>query len=258
MDGISTLGAKIVCFKKKSKSVDPTAEILEFTKNVRREPETHNSEDRKVRRAKLEDIPVERKLQSKEEHEVHLKLILELLEKDKLLGKFTKCEFCLQEVHFLKHVVNREGVHVDLNKIEAVKNWKPLKTPTEIRLFLGLCGLEKKFERKDDGGLYFAKELGCQYLATMKKDIALYVKILEWKWENITMDFITRLPRTSIGHDAIWVIIDRLTKSAHFLAIHEDYKMERFKGLYINGIVARHSVPVSIIFDHDSRFTSRF
>ncbi|GKC98275.1 putative reverse transcriptase domain-containing protein [Tanacetum coccineum] len=72
------------------------------------------------------------------------------------------------------------------------------------------------------------------------------------------MDFITRLPRTSSGHDAIWVIVDRLTKSAHFLAIHDDYKMERFARLYINEIVARHGVPVSIISDRDSRFTSRF
>ncbi|GJZ73008.1 putative reverse transcriptase domain-containing protein [Tanacetum coccineum] len=83
-------------------------------------------------------------------------------------------------------------------------------------------------------------------------------EILEWKWEKITMDFITKLPRTSSGHDVIWVIIDRLTKSAHFLAIHEDYQMERFASLYTNEIVARHGVPVSIISNRDSRFTSRF
>ncbi|GKE11269.1 putative reverse transcriptase domain-containing protein [Tanacetum coccineum] len=72
------------------------------------------------------------------------------------------------------------------------------------------------------------------------------------------MDFITKLPRTSSGHDSIWVIIDRLTKSAHFLAVREDYKIEKLARLYINKIVARHGVPVSIIFDHDSYFTSRF
>ncbi|GKE09198.1 putative reverse transcriptase domain-containing protein [Tanacetum coccineum] len=64
-------------------------------------------------------------LKSKEEHEVHLKLILELLEKEKLFRKFSKCEFWLQEVRFLRHVVNNEGIHVDPSKIEAVKNWKP-------------------------------------------------------------------------------------------------------------------------------------
>nr|GEV16502.1 putative reverse transcriptase domain-containing protein [Tanacetum cinerariifolium] len=86
----------------------------------------------------IEDILIY--LKSKEEHEVHLKLILEFLKKEKLFGKFSKCEFWLQEVHFLGHVVNSEGIHVDLNKIEAVKNWKPPKTPTEIRSFLGLAG----------------------------------------------------------------------------------------------------------------------
>ncbi|GJR29613.1 putative nucleotidyltransferase, ribonuclease H [Tanacetum coccineum] len=82
---------------------------------------------------------------SKEEHEVHLKLILELLEKEKLFGKFSKCEFWLQEVHFLGHVVNSEGIHVDPSKIEAVKNWMPQKTPTEIRSFLGLAGYYRRF-----------------------------------------------------------------------------------------------------------------
>ncbi|GJR12680.1 putative reverse transcriptase domain-containing protein [Tanacetum coccineum] len=72
------------------------------------------------------------------------------------------------------------------------------------------------------------------------------------------MDFITKLPRTNSGHDSISVIIDRLTKSAHFLAVREDYKIEKLARLYINEIVARHGVPVSIIFDRDSYFTSRF
>ncbi|GKD60274.1 putative reverse transcriptase domain-containing protein, partial [Tanacetum coccineum] len=71
----------------------------------------------------IDDILIYSK--SKEEHEVHLKLILELLEKEKLFGKFLKCKFWLQEVRFLGHVVNSEGIHVDPSKIEAVKNWKP-------------------------------------------------------------------------------------------------------------------------------------
>ncbi|GKD05891.1 putative reverse transcriptase domain-containing protein [Tanacetum coccineum] len=79
----------------------------------------------------IDDILIYSK--SKEEHEVHLKLILELLKKEKLLRKFSKCEFWLQEVHFLGHVVNNEGIYVDPSKIKAVKYWKPPKTPTEIR-----------------------------------------------------------------------------------------------------------------------------
>ncbi|GJW21694.1 hypothetical protein Tco_0032316 [Tanacetum coccineum] len=88
----------------------------------------------------IDDILIYSK--SKEEHEVHLKLILELLEKEKL---FRKCEFWLQLVYFLGHVVNNEGIHVDPSKIKAVKNWKPLKAPTEIRSFLGLAGYYMRF-----------------------------------------------------------------------------------------------------------------
>ncbi|GJU24968.1 reverse transcriptase domain-containing protein [Tanacetum coccineum] len=72
------------------------------------------------------------------------------------------------------------------------------------------------------------------------------------------MDFITKLPRTKSGHDKIWVIVDRLTKSAHFLAIREEYNTEKLARLYIDEIVARHGVPVSIISDRDRCFTSRF
>ncbi|KAD7477792.1 hypothetical protein E3N88_00928 [Mikania micrantha] len=79
-----------------------------------------------------------------------------------------------------------------------------------------------------------------------------------WKWDQISMDFITKLPRTSHNHDSIWVIVDRLTKSAHFLPIREDYSMDRLAKLYVNEIVSRHGVPISIISDRDSRFTSRF
>ncbi|GKE12573.1 reverse transcriptase domain-containing protein, partial [Tanacetum coccineum] len=80
-----------------------------------------------------------------EDHEVHLGLVLELLRKEKLYAKFSKCEFWLQEVHFLGHVVNQNGIHVDPSKIEAVKNWKTPTTPSEIRSFLGLAGYYRRF-----------------------------------------------------------------------------------------------------------------
>nr|GEZ29090.1 reverse transcriptase domain-containing protein [Tanacetum cinerariifolium] len=72
------------------------------------------------------------------------------------------------------------------------------------------------------------------------------------------MDFVTKLPRTSSGHDIIWVTVDRLTKSAYFLPMRKDYKMDRLARLYLNEIVARHDVPILIISDRNSRFTSRF
>ncbi|GJT29686.1 putative reverse transcriptase domain-containing protein [Tanacetum coccineum] len=70
------------------------------------------------------------------------------------------------------------------------------------------------------------------------------------------MDLVTKLPRSSSGYEAIWVIMNKLTKSAHFLPIREDYKTEKLARIYINEIVARHGVPVSIISNRDDRFMS--
>ena len=79
-----------------------------------------------------------------------------------------------------------------------------------------------------------------------------------WKWEKITMDFITKLPRTKRKNDAIWVIVDRLTKSAHFIPIRENMPVDKLAKIYVNEIVARHGVPISIVSDRDGRFTSNF
>ncbi|KAI3815635.1 hypothetical protein L1987_15312 [Smallanthus sonchifolius] len=446
----------------------------------------------------IDDILIYSK--SKVEHEEHLRLVLDLLKKEKLYAKFSKCEFWLKEVQFLGHIVNEKGIHVDPAKIEAEKNWQAPKTPTEVRTFLGLagyyrrfianfskiavpltalthkgkpyewgpkqeeafqtlkqklceapiltlsdgtenfvvyydashlglgcvlmqrgkviayafrqlkiheknytthdlelgavvfalknletlpiwhwvellndydcniryhpgkanvvadalsrkepikihniriqndiqsrileaqnlsvtegnmynemsCGAELQLETKPNGLLYFLNriwipdrdnlrtfimneahktrysvhpgadkmnnDLRTQYWwPSMKKDISLYVSkcltclkvkaehqrpsgLLEqpeipvWKWECIAMDFITKLPQTSGGHDSIWVIIDRLTKSAHFIPIREDYRVEKLARIYIDEIVSRHGVPLNIISDHDGQFTSR-
>ncbi|GJZ16622.1 putative reverse transcriptase domain-containing protein [Tanacetum coccineum] len=141
-------------------------------------------------------------------------------------------------------------------------------------------GLDEIIEHRRADKMYY--DLRDRYWwPGMKKDIAEYVskcltclkvkaehqrpsgllqqpEIPVWKWEGIAMDFVTKLPRTSSGHDTIWVIVDRLTKSAHFLPMREDYKMERLARLYLNEIVARHGVLILIISDRDSRFTSRF
>ncbi|GJR89612.1 putative reverse transcriptase domain-containing protein [Tanacetum coccineum] len=358
----------------------------------------------------IDDILIYFKTQ--EEHVEHLRLVLELLKKEKLYAKFSKCEFWLREVQFLGHVINGNGVHVDPSKIEAVKNWKSPRTLTEVRSFLELAGYYRRFiknfskiakpltiltqktlpdgpedfmvyydasriglsrvlmqrgkviayasrqlkiheqnytahdlelgavrrwielfsdydceiryhpskanvvadalsrkervkpkrvramnmilqssikdmilaaqkeavdefarlqkgldemiEQRSDGTLYYLDRIwvplkGEVLWPGMKKDIAKYQpEIPVWKWEGIAMDFVTKLPRTSSGHDTIWVIVDRLTKSVHFLPMRKDYKMERLVRLYLNEIVARHGVPISIILDRDSRFTSRF
>ncbi|GJU19365.1 putative reverse transcriptase domain-containing protein [Tanacetum coccineum] len=112
---------------------------------------------------------------------------------------------------------------------------------------------------KRDIAEYVSKCLTCSKIkAEHQKPSGLLrqPEIPEWKWEKITMDLVTKLPRSSGGYDAIWVIVDRLTKSAHFLPIREDYKTEKLARIYINEIVARHGVPVSIISDRDGRFAS--
>ncbi|GKB18554.1 putative reverse transcriptase domain-containing protein [Tanacetum coccineum] len=91
----------------------------------------------------IDDILIYSK--SEEEHELHLKTILDLLKKEKLYAKFLKCEFWLKEVQFLGHVVNRDGIHVDPSKVDSVKNWKTPESPTEIRSFLGLAGYYRRF-----------------------------------------------------------------------------------------------------------------
>ena len=79
-----------------------------------------------------------------------------------------------------------------------------------------------------------------------------------WKWEDITMDFITKLPKTARGVDSIWVIVDRLTKSAHFIPIQDSISAEKLADIYVREVAARHGVPVSVVSDRDVRFTSRF
>ncbi|GJX81290.1 putative reverse transcriptase domain-containing protein [Tanacetum coccineum] len=108
---------------------------------------------------------------------------------------------------------------------------------------------------------YVSKCLTCSKVkAKHQKPSGLLVQpeIPEWKWEKITMDFVTKLPKTTNGYDTIWVIIDRLTKSAHFLLMRENDHMEKLMKLYMKEVVTRHGVPISIISDCDGRFTSLF
>ncbi|GKB24144.1 putative reverse transcriptase domain-containing protein [Tanacetum coccineum] len=125
------------------------------------------------------------------------------------------------------------------------------------------------------------QDLKLLYWPNMKADIATYVskcltcakvkaehqkpfgllqqpEIPVWKWEIITMDFVSGLPRTPSGYDTIWVIVDRLTKSANFLPMKKTDSMEKLTRLYLKEIVCRHGVPVLIISDRDNHFTSNF
>ena len=84
------------------------------------------------------------------------------------------------------------------------------------------------------------------------------LEVAEWNCEHITKDFVTHLPRKQQRHDAVWVIVDRLTKSAHFLDVRMTFSLERFYRFYIREIVRLHGVSVSIVLDRDPRFTAHF
>ncbi|GJU35488.1 putative reverse transcriptase domain-containing protein, partial [Tanacetum coccineum] len=283
----------------------------------------------------IDDILIYSK--SKQEHQEHLKLILELLKKEELYAKFSKCEFWIPKVQFLDRVIDSKGIHVDPAKIESIKDWASPKTATEIHQFLGAenfvvyCdashkGLgvvliqnekviayasrqlkihEKNYTTYDLelGAVVFALKLWRHYLygtkcivftdhkslqhildkkelnmrqrhwlellsdydceiryhpgkvnvvadALSRKEqdqplrevfdvfkgqsrtpkpsgLLVQPEIPQWKWDNITMDFVTKLPRTPSGYDTIWVIVDRLTKFAHFLPIRENDPMDK-------------------------------
>ncbi|GJV74217.1 putative reverse transcriptase domain-containing protein [Tanacetum coccineum] len=401
----------------------------------------------------IDDILIYSK--SRKEHEGHLKLILNLLKKEELYAKFSKCEFWLSKVQFLGHVIDSEGIHVDPAKIKAIKDWASPKTPTEIRQFLGLAGYYRRFiegfskiarpmtkltqksvkfewEEKAEvafqllkqklcsapilalpegsenfmvycdashkglgavlmqrekviayasrqlkvheknytthdlelGAVVFALKMWRHYLYGTKcvvftdhkslqhildqkelnmrqrhcrkerskplrvgalvmtiglnlpkqilsaqsearkeensinedlrgminKALIMHkshkskysihtgldkmyqdLKKLYW-WPNIKAEIATYVSKcltyakvkieyqkpSAAGQDTIWVIVDRLTKSAHFLPMREDDMLEKLTRQYLKEVVSKHRVPVSIISDRDGKFTSHF
>nr|GFB28522.1 putative reverse transcriptase domain-containing protein [Tanacetum cinerariifolium] len=114
---------------------------------------------------------------------------------------------------------------------------------------------------KADIATYVSKCLTCAKVkAEHQKPPGLLVqpKIPEWKWDNITMDFVTKLPKSSQGYDTIWVIVVQLTKSAIFTPIREIDSMDKLARIYLKEVVTRHGIPVLIISDRDQRFASNF
>ncbi|WVZ84376.1 hypothetical protein U9M48_031414 [Paspalum notatum var. saurae] len=372
----------------------------------------------------IDDILIYSK--TEEEHEEHLRLVLQKLREYKLYAKLNKCEFWLDQVPFLGHIVSKGGIMVDPGKISSVMDWKVPEAVKEVRGFLGLVGYYRRFiesfsriakpmtsllekgvpfiwtkerqaafdelkkrlttapvltlpdltksftvycdaskegkanvvadalSRKSNVNMAVAFQmplelcaefeslnLGFVYHTTvatfeaeptleqeirkhqktdekiqeireqievgkaphfcedeqvprcindlkerfwwygMNRAVAEYVavcdtcqrvkaehqrpagllqplKIPEWKWEEISMDFIVGLPRTQKGYNSIWVIVDRLTKVAHFIPVNTTYSGARLAELYISRIVCLHGVPKRIISDRGSQFTSRF
>ncbi|KAI3810401.1 hypothetical protein L1987_20013 [Smallanthus sonchifolius] len=146
-------------------------------------------------------------------------------------------ELVMEEAHKYRYSIH-PGSDKMYKNLKELYWWPNMKG--EIAIYVGKCLTcsKVKVEHQKPSGLLQQPE------------------IPQWKWEQISMDFITKLLRTSSGYDTIWVIVDRLTKSAHFLPFKETYKIEKLARLYIKEIVARHGVPIFIISDRDSRFVS--
>jgi hypothetical protein len=89
-------------------------------------------------------------------------------------------------------------------------------------------------------------------------DILQPLSIPSWKWEDISMDFIVGLPNTSPRHDSIWVIVDRLTKTTHFLPMHTTYNAKKYAEIYLDQIVRLHGIPKMIIFYRGAQFIAQF
>nr|GFA56007.1 reverse transcriptase domain-containing protein [Tanacetum cinerariifolium] len=188
--------------------------------------------------------------------------------KEKLYAKFSKCEFWLQEVHFLGHMVNQNGIHVDpmiLSLPDVVEDVVVYYDTSNQGLSCVLMQRGKvnvvadALSRKERVKPRRVRAMAMTIQSGVRGMI-LAAQSEAFKQENdkITMDFITKLSRSKSGHNSIWVIVNRLTKSAHFLAMREDYSTEKLARLYIDEVVARHGVPMSIISDRDGRFTSLF
>ncbi|GKA56707.1 putative reverse transcriptase domain-containing protein [Tanacetum coccineum] len=198
---------------------------------------------------------------NKQEHANHLRIILELLRKEKLYAKFSKCDFWIRIVQFHGHLIDSQGLHVDPAKIEVVKNWTSPTTPTEVRQFLGLTGYYRRFiegfskiakpltklTQKNKSYIWDEEQESAFQLYKQKLCEALILALPEGNDDFVVI--VMRLFK---------VIIDRLTKSVHFIPIRATDSMETLTRLYIKEIVSRHGVSISIISDRDSHFTSRF
>nr|GEW02832.1 hypothetical protein [Tanacetum cinerariifolium] len=220
---------------------------------------------------------------NKQEHEEHLKVILELLKKEELYAKFSKCEFWIPKVQFLGHVIDNR---TEARKLKNIKkedvggmSWLPcygdLRTmimheshkskysihPGSDKMYQDMKKLYWWPNMKADIATYVSKCLTCAKVKAehlRSSGLLLQPKIPEWKWDNITMDFVTKLPKSSQGYDTIWVIVDQLTKSAIFTPMRETDPMDKRARMYLKEVVTRHGIHVSIICDHDPRVHNMF
>ncbi|GKD15600.1 putative reverse transcriptase domain-containing protein, partial [Tanacetum coccineum] len=229
----------------------------------------------------IDDISIYSK--TKEEHDAHLRLILELVKKEELYAKFSKCDFWLSKVQFLGHVIDSKGIHVDPVKIELIKDWESPKTPTKIRQFLD----QKELNMRQCRWLELLSNYDCEIryhpgkanvvadalnqkerikplrvrALVSKVGLNLPVEILKAQNEAEIATYVekyltcakvkTEYQKTSglLVQPVIPVIVNRVSKSAHFLPMKENDSMEKLTREYLKEVVSKHGVPVLIISD---------
>ncbi|CAJ2651612.1 unnamed protein product [Trifolium pratense] len=232
----------------------------------------------------IDDILVYSK--SEEEHEEHLRLVLQVLRDNKLYANPSKCDFWMEKVNFLGHVISKEGIAVDPAKIDTVLSWKQPQTVTDIRSFVGLAGYYRRFiegfakivalmtqlTRKDQP---FAWTDKCEASFQLLKKLLTTSPVLVLPQSDEPYEVFCDASYQGLGcvlmqhkkavayasrqlKDSIWVIVDRLTKSAHFLAVKVTDTAEKLTDIYIAEIVKLHGIPSSIVSDRDPKFTSHF
>ena len=145
----------------------------------------------------------------------------------------------LEEAHRSKYAMH-PGITKMYNDLKREFWWPGMKKDVTQFVLKCLTCQKVKIEHQKPGGLLQS------------------IEVPQWKWDDISMDFIVGLPRTQSGHDSIWVIVDRLTKSAHFLPVQISSPMEKLAQLYVDEIVRLHGVPKSIISDRDQRYRSGY
>ena len=193
-----------------------------------------------------------------------LNRVLEAQRKDEKIAVIVSQIGNGKEIEF---TVNEDGVCVpddnDLRKaiLEKAHSGSFAIHPGSTKMYQDLKMSFWWSEMKRDISEFVTKCLVCQRVKAehqVPSRLLQSIRIPEWKWDRITMDFVVGLPLTGRKHDSVWVVVDRLTKSAHFLPVRTDYSLDKLAKLYIKEIVWLHGILISIISDQDPRFTSRF
>ncbi|GJV57375.1 putative reverse transcriptase domain-containing protein [Tanacetum coccineum] len=184
-----------------------------------------------------ENVTEARKPENLKNEDVGGMLIKNAKDPEKL--RMEKLEPLMHESHKSKYFIHpgSDKMYQDMKKLYLWPNVKA-NIATNVRKCLTCAKVKAKHQRPS--GLLVQPD------------------IPQWKWYNITMDFVTKLPKSSQGYETIWVIVDRLTKSAIFVPMRETDPMEKLARMYLKEVVTRHGIPLLIIYDRDPRFASNF